>query len=83
MGRDSNARLFLHYVTDGQKEKVEHGKGTTDHLMPLGYLLFNLRLGMFLICSYFLRYFSFSVLISRVLTQRIACVGEKGGPLLG
>ena len=22
------------------KEKVEQGKGTTDHLMPLGYLLF-------------------------------------------
>ena len=23
------------------KEKVEQGKGTTDHLMPLGYLLFH------------------------------------------
>ena len=23
------------------KEKVEQGKGTADHLMPLGYLFFN------------------------------------------
>ena len=35
--------------------------------------LFNLRLGMFLTCSYFLRYLSLNVLISMVLTQQIAC----------
>ena len=26
------------------KEKVEQGKGTADHLMPLGYLMFETRL---------------------------------------
>ena len=26
------------------EEKVEQGKGTADHLMPLGYLMFETRL---------------------------------------
>jgi len=42
------------------KEKVEQGKGTADHLMPLGYLfLFDIQVSFILIPFFFL-FFSFS-----------------------
>ena len=48
--------LHPHY-----KEKVEQGKGTADHLMPLGYLFLSLTLSFFLFLYFSPPFFFFSL----------------------
>ena len=70
---DKSHRIWQNKVSFWQIKRVKH-----IFLFWIKYssFLFNLRLGMFLICSYFFRYLSLNLLISMVLTQQIACMAS-------
>ena len=46
-GRTNKQTENLPILQDKTKEKVEQGKGTAEHLMPLGYLFLNLLESLF------------------------------------
>ena len=55
------------------KEKVEQGKGTADHLMPLGYLLYFVRKYRALSSMFFSSNLLLNALVMKLLSPGSAC----------